>query len=232
MLFLTLILSLFVFSTIMNKYRILPLFSAAVLLAAGAMPVAQAGPQAPSAGLATNAPPAQLVQAAVENVLGTIQADTSARGGDLNKITAVVERQFLPYTDFEHTTRLALGATWRTATPEQRQQLFEQFQTLLVRSYALSLTQLREQNVKFRYDAPRQGSNADDVVVQTHVMNNGDDNQIAYRLQRTPAGWRIYDINMMGAWLIEIYRKQFADIVAKDGIDGLLNYLRRHNAQS
>jgi phospholipid transport system substrate-binding protein len=216
----------------MNKHRFLPLFSAAALLMAGAIQVAQAGPQAPAAGLATNAPPAQLVQAAVENVLGTIQGDTSARGGDLNKITAVVERQFLPYTDFERTTRLALGATWRTATPEQRQQLFEQFQTLLVRSYALSLTQLREQNVKFRYDAPRQGSNADDVVVQTHVMNNGDDNQIAYRLQRTPAGWRIYDINMMGAWLIEIYRKQFADIVAKDGVDGLLNYLRRHNVQS
>ncbi|SPS00892.1 MlaC/ttg2D family ABC transporter substrate-binding protein [Cupriavidus taiwanensis] len=177
------------------------------------------------------ASPERLVQAAVEGVIGTIQSQPETRAGDLGQITAVVQKQFLPYTDFQRTTRLALGGAWRTATPEQQQQLYEQFQTLLVRSYAVSLAQLREQNVRFRYQPARAASGAADVVVQTRVITNADEMQIDYRLQRTATGWKIYDINMMGAWLIEVYRKQFADIVARNGVDGLLKYLTTHNAR-
>ncbi|RDK08722.1 MlaC/ttg2D family ABC transporter substrate-binding protein [Cupriavidus lacunae] len=178
------------------------------------------------------ASPERLVQAAVEGVIGTIQANPDTRAGDLGKITGVVQKQFLPYTDFQRTTRLAMGSAWRTATPEQQQQLHEQFQMLLVRSYAVSLAQLREQNVKFRYQPVKTASGATDVVVQTRVINNADEMQIDYRLQRAAAGgWKIYDINMMGAWLIEVYRKQFADIVARSGVDGLVKYLTTHNAR-
>ncbi|KDP86897.1 MlaC/ttg2D family ABC transporter substrate-binding protein [Cupriavidus basilensis] len=175
--------------------------------------------------------PDRMVRAAVEGVIGTIQSSPDTRSGDLGKITAVVQRQFLPYTDFERTTRLAVGSAWRNATPEQQKQLYEQFQTLLVRSYAVSLSQLREQNVKFRYKPALAASGATDVVVETRVLNNGDEMQIDYRLQRVGNGWKIYDINMMGAWLIEVYRRQFADIVARNGIDGLLKYLANHNAR-
>jgi phospholipid transport system substrate-binding protein len=205
-----------------GSVSLLPFAAVAVVAAAA---VAQTQP-------AATASPELLVRSAVENVVGTIQGNADTRRGDIAKITEVVRRQFLPYTDFERTTRLALASAWRDATPDQRQQLFEQFQALLVRSYALSLAQLREQDVKFRYNPVRAGSNASDVVVETRVFNNGEEMQIDYRLQRTPAGWKIYDINMMGAWLIEIYRRQFADIVARDGVDGLIKYLSRRNARS
>ncbi len=178
------------------------------------------------------ASPERLVQAAVEGVITTIQSNPETRSGDLAKITAVVRRQFLPYTDFQRTTRLAVGSAWREATPEQQKQLHEQFEALLVRSYAVSLSQLREQNVKFRFKPAQAGANANDVVVESRVMNSGDEMQIDYRLQRTANGWKIYDINMMGAWLIEVYRKQFADIVARGGVDELVKYLTRHNARA
>lgn len=197
----------------------------AVLPLIAVVSVAQAQP-------AVHASPAALVQSMVENTMAAIQADAGARSGDMAKTVAVVQREFLPYTNFERTTQLALGQTWRDATPEQRQQLFQQFQTLLVRSYALSLAQMREQNVKFRFQPERSGSGPNDAVVASRVLLNGDEQQIDYRLQRTPAGWRVYDINMMGAWLIEVYRRQFADIVARDGIPGLLSYLSRHNAST
>jgi len=206
----------------MKSYGLLPL----VPLAAVVM-VATAHAQA----VQPAASPEKLVQAAVEGVIGTIQSNPDTRAGDLGKITAVVQKQFLPYTDFQRTTRLAVGSAWRSATPEQQKQLYEQFETLLVRSYAVSLAQLREQSVKFRYQPVKSGSGATDVVVQTRVINNADEMQIDYRLQRTAAGWRIYDINMMGAWLIEVYRKQFADIVARGGVDGLVTYLTTHNAR-
>lgn len=198
---------------------------------AALMPVVAVLVAAPALAQNQSTPEAQ-VRAAVENVVGTIQSDPATRGGDIVKIRAVVQRQFLPYTDFEYTTRLAVGKAWKEATPEQRQQLFQQFQSLLVSTYALSLSQLREQNVKFQYSAAKQGGGANDAVVQTHVMANGEDMQIDYRLTRSQSGWKIYDINMMGAWLIEIYRRQFADILAKDGVDGLLKFLERHNKAS
>lgn len=176
--------------------------------------------------------PDKLVQTAVEGVIAKIKADPETRSGDLAKITAVVQREFLPYTDFGRTTRLALGNAWKQATPEQQKTLQEQFTALLVRSYAVSLSQLRDQNPKFTYKPAKAGSSANDSVVATRVLNNGDEMLIDYRLQRGNDGWKIYDINMMGAWLIEVYRKQFADIVARDGVDGLIKYLTNHNARA
>jgi phospholipid transport system substrate-binding protein len=204
----------------MNPYRSACLFP---LAAMAVVAVAQAQPSATAA-------PERLVQVAVENVTRAIQADPETRRGDIGKTITVVEREFLPYTDFERTTRLALGSAWRDATPEQREQLFKEFQALLVRSYALSLSQLRDQNPKYRYLPVRPGANADDAVVPTRVLNNGEEVEIDYRLARARGGWKIYDINMMGAWLIEVYRRQFAAVLARSGVDGLINYLRRHNA--
>ncbi|AOY94358.1 ABC transporter [Cupriavidus sp. USMAA2-4] len=207
----------------MNTHRIVSLIPLAAVAVVSTV-------QAQAIDRAT-ASPDKLVRAAVEGVITTIQSNPETRSGDLAKITAVVQRQFLPFTDFQRTTRLAVGAAWKDATPEQRTQLHQQFEALLVRSYAVSLSQLRDQNVKFRYQPAQAAQGPNDVVVQTRVMNNGDEMQIDYRLQRTPSGWRIYDINMMGAWLIEVYRKQFADIVARSGVDGLVKYLINHNAK-
>ena len=209
----------------MNRYGFLP---AAIIAPIAAVAVVSTA----HAQVNTSAAPDKLVQSAVEGVITKIKADPETRAGDLGKITAVVQREFLPYTDFGRTTRLAVGGAWKQATPEQQKVLQEQFTALLVRSYAVSLSQLREQSPKFSYKPAKTGSNANDVVVATRVMNNGDEMLIDYRLERGAEGWRIYDINMMGAWLIEVYRKQFADIVARDGVDGLVKYLTNHNART
>ncbi|PLP99274.1 MlaC/ttg2D family ABC transporter substrate-binding protein [Cupriavidus pauculus] len=208
----------------MNRYGIFP----AAIIAPIAAVVVMSGAHAQ---VNTSASPDKLVQSAVEGVITKIKTDPETRAGDLAKITGVVQREFLPYTDFGRTTRLAVGNAWKQATPEQQKTLQEQFTALLVRSYAVSLSQLREQSPKFSYKPAKSGNNANDAVVATRVLNNGDEMLIDYRLQKGADGWKIYDINMMGAWLIEVYRKQFADIVARDGIDGLIKYLNSHNAR-
>ena len=176
--------------------------------------------------------PDATVKTAVEGTVNAMKADPAARGGDLAKTTQIVATHFVPYTDFERTTRIAAGDAWQNATPEQRKQLFEQFQTLLVRMYAASLAQLREQNATFKFSASKAAANARDTVVQSHVLTHGGDDAVGYRLVKTSSGWKIYDINMMGAWLIQIYQKQFADQLAKGGIDGLIQFLTQHNARS
>ncbi len=176
--------------------------------------------------------PDATVKNAVEGTVAAMKADPQARSGDMGKITQVVETRFVPYTDFQRTTRIAVGKAWNTATPEQQKQLYQQFQTLLVRTYAASLSQLRDQDVKFRFLPSSTPPTAKDTVVQSHVLSNGGDDAIDYRLEKTADGWKIYDINMMGAWLIQVYQTQFADQVAKGGIDGLIKFLVQHNARS
>jgi ABC-type transporter MlaC component len=183
-----------------------------------------------TAAFAQSAPDA-VVKSAVQGTVTAMKADPQARGGDMAKITQVVQTHFLPATDFQRTTRIAVGKPWSTATPEQQKQLYEQFTLLLTRTYAASLSQLRDQDVKFQFAPMSASASATDVVVQSHVISNGGDDAIDYRLTKGPSGWKIYDINMMGAWLIQVYQTQFADQIAKGGIDGLIKFLTEHNAR-
>ncbi|PCE23373.1 ABC transporter [Paraburkholderia acidicola] len=184
-----------------------------------------------TAAFAQSAPDA-VVKNAVEGTVNAMKADPQARGGDMAKITQLVETRFVPATDFQRTTRIAVGKAWTTATPDQQKQLYEQFQLLLVRTYATSLAQLRDQDVTFRFLPVNVPASAQDTVVQSHVISKGGDDAIDYRMEKTASGWKVYDINMMGAWLIQVYQTQFADQLAKGGIDGLIKFLTNHNARN
>ena len=184
-----------------------------------------------TAAFAQTAPDA-VVKNAVEGTVSAMKADPQARAGDMGKITQVVVTHFVPATDFQRTTRIAVGKAWTTASPEQQKQLYEQFQTLLVRTYAASLAQLRDQDVTFKFASANVGAGGKDAVVQSHVLSNGGDDSVGYRMEKTDSGWKVYDIDMMGAWLIQVYQTQFADQLAKGGVDGLIKFLTEHNARS
>ncbi|TFW28001.1 MlaC/ttg2D family ABC transporter substrate-binding protein [Massilia horti] len=174
--------------------------------------------------------PGEVVKSTVEGVMNTIRTDPVANSGDMGRIYGIVEQKFIPNTDFRYTTQLAVGPAWEKATPAQRDELFKQFQTLLAHTYATQLAQSRGQQTQFKYppSAPLKPG-ATDVVVRTQVVTGGDVMPIDYRLHKTDAGWKIYDINMMGAWMIQVYRQQFAGQLAKGGIDGLIKFITAHN---
>lgn len=181
-----------------------------------------------TAAFAQSAPDA-VVKNAVEGTVNAMKADPQARGGDMAKITQVVQTHFLPATDFQRTTRIAVGKAWSQATPDQQKQLYDQFTLLLTHTYAVSLSQLRDQAVTFKFGATSAGGSANDAVVQSHVLSRNNDDSVDYRLTRGPSGWKIYDINMSGAWLIQVYQTQFAEQINKGGIDALIKYLTNHN---
>jgi ABC-type transporter MlaC component len=184
-----------------------------------------------SASFAQTSPEA-VVKSAVEGTVDAMKADPQARGGDMAKISQLVQAHFVPATDFKRTTRISVGKAWSTATPEQQKQLYDQFQILLVRTYTSSLAQLRDEDVKFKFDAPTLDAGAKDAMVQSHVYSSGADNPVRYRLQKTPDGWKIYDIDMSGAWLIQVYQVQFAGQLSKGGVDGLIKFLTTHNERT
>jgi ABC-type transporter MlaC component len=174
--------------------------------------------------------PEQVLKSTIDKVMTAIRGDPGARAGDPDRTLEIVRRDFLPATDFMLTTQYAVGSAWARATPAQRDALYREFQTLLARTYAIQLTQIQQENTQFRYapTAPP-APTATDAVVRTTVITGGDTMPIDYRLHRTDAGWKIYDINMMGAWMIQVYRQQFAARLASEGIDGLIRYLAAHN---
>jgi phospholipid transport system substrate-binding protein len=126
-------------------------------------------------------------------------------------------------------TQLAVGRGWRQATPEQRQALTREFRTLLVRTYSGAMSQVRDHQIKM---LPFRPSSPDDVIVRTQVVApRGDPIQLDYRLEKADGGWKIYDVNVLGVWLVENYKNSFASEINQGGVDGLIKSLVQRNKQ-
>jgi phospholipid transport system substrate-binding protein len=189
---------------------------------------AQAQQAAATAGANANmSTPDGLVKFVVEDVMNTIKSDKAIQSGDLRKVNALVDQKILPYSDFQKTTRLSMGRNWSKATPAQQALITQEFKTLLIRIYGGALAQVKDQ--KIQYKPFRASADDTDVIVRTVVVGKGEPIQLDYRLEKTGNAWRVYDINILGAWLVESYRNQFNDQVSKGGIDGLILFLQQRN---
>ncbi|WP_375121255.1 phospholipid-binding protein MlaC [Variovorax sp. WS11] len=177
--------------------------------------------------------PDALVKRLSTDVLETIKADKSIKAGDVSKIMVLVDTKIMPNVNFQRMTASAVGPAWRQATPEQQQRLQEEFKKLLVRTYAGALDQVSDQSVVVR---PFRGSPDDkEVLVRTEVRGSGDPVQLDYRLEKTPGeagGWKIYNLNVLGVWLVDTYRSQFAQEINAKGIDGLIAALTERNKRN
>jgi phospholipid transport system substrate-binding protein len=171
--------------------------------------------------------PDQLIRRLSADVLDTIKTDKEMQAGNVRKIVALVDGKVMPHVNFTRMTASAVGRAWRQATPEQQKRLQDEFKTLLVRTYAGALSQVKDQSIAVK---PLRGSAADtEVIVRTEVIGRGDPIQLDYRLEKTADGWRIYDLNVLGVWLVETYRSQFAQEITARGIDGLITALAERN---
>ncbi len=185
-----------------------------------AVPLAQAADEAPEA----------FIKRITNETLDTIKADKSLRNGDVAKIMQLVDSKLMPHVNFRRMTALATGPAWRKATAEQQKRLQEEFKILLVRTYAGALSQVSDQVVVVK--PLRAGQEDKNLVVNTEVRGKGDPIQLDYRLEKTPgegAGWMIFDLNVLGVWLIENYRTQFTKEINAGGIDALIASLVARN---
>jgi phospholipid transport system substrate-binding protein len=173
--------------------------------------------------------PDGLIKTVVSDVMASVKSDPEIQKGNIPRIVDLVERKIVPYTDMRRTTEMAMGPNWKKATPEQQTQLVSEFKNLLIRTYSGALSQLRDQTVQFK--ALRAAPDDQEVVVKTVVLGRGDPVPLDYRLEKTANGWRVYDMNIMGVWLVEAYRNQFANQISQNGIDGLVKFLQERNKQ-
>lgn len=171
--------------------------------------------------------PDQLIRRLSADVLETIKNDKDVQGGDVRKITSFVDGKVMPHVNFTRMTASAVGRSWRQASPEQQKRLQEEFKTLLVRTYSGALSQVKDQTVSVK--PLRAGAADTEVIVRSEVVGRGEPIQLDYRMEKTPSGWRIYDLNVLGVWLVETYRSQFAQEISARGIDGLIATLAERN---
>ena len=190
------------------------------LAMAGIAPWAQAAEEAPDA----------MIERLSSEVLDLIRRDKSLQSGDIGRLIGVVDSKIMPNVNFTRMTASATGPNWRKATPEQRQKLLQEFKTLLVHTYAGALRQVSDQSVEVR---PLRAAPGDkEVIVRTLVKGRGEPVQLDYRLERTPgqgSGWKIYDLNVLGVWLVDNYRPQFAQQINAGGVDALIQSLAERN---
>lgn len=186
--------------------------------AAAALAMAAWGVALPSQ--AADETPDALIKRVSTDVLETIKKDPSLREGDASKVNALVNDKVMPYVNFRRMTSAAVGPAWRKATPEQRQKLETEFKAVLVRTYSGALKDVRDQTIEVQ---PMRAAAGDtDVLVRTKVMGRGDPIQLDYRLEKAADGWKIYNLNVLGVWLVDTYRGQFAAEINANGIDGLI----------
>jgi len=198
---------------ISRRIALIVSLAGAFLLAGGARAQAQA--------------PDALIKKMSTDVLEAVKADKSIKTGDLQKIIALVDQKVMPHVNFQRMTASAVGRYWRQATPEQQKRLQDEFKILLVRTYSGALAEVKDQVVQVK---PMRGSASDpEVVVKTEVRGQGDPIQLDYRLEKAGDTWKIYDVNVLGVWLVENYRNSFAQEIGANGIDGLIGKLAERN---
>lgn len=183
---------------------------------------------APSAFAQANEAPDQLIKRLSTEIIDSAKTDKEIQAGNRKRIDEMVEVKVLPHINFDRMTSLAVGKNWRGATPEQQKQLVSEFRTLLVHTYSGAISQIKDQKVEFK---PLRAA-ADDTEVEVKsvvIQARGEPLQLSYRLEKSANGWKIFDINVLGAWLVETYKGSFAAEVNKTGVDGLIKTLVEKN---
>lgn len=212
-----------------NRYTrrtaLLAAAAATAWMALGTMPLAQAA----------EASPTDMIQTLADKVLHLIRSDNALHSGDIQRITQVVDQIIMPNIDFARMTASAVGPGWRQATPQQRQELQEQFKTLLIHTYAGALKQVNQQSVEVKPLRFALKPEDKEVTVNTVVKGSGEPVQVDYRMERAPGseyGWKVYDLNIVGVWLVANYRPQFAQQVNSGGIQSLIDALKKRNSEN
>ena len=182
-----------------------------------ALPLARAADEAPD----------EMIRRLSVDVLNTIKADKDVQNGDVRKIIAFVDSKIMPNVNFTRMTASAVGRNWRQATPEQQKRLQDEFKSMLVRTYAGALSQVKDQTINVK---PLRAQSTDtEITVRTEILGRGEPIQLDYRMEKTAGGWKIYDLNVLGVWMVETYRTQFAQEISARGIDGLITTLAQRN---
>jgi phospholipid transport system substrate-binding protein len=172
--------------------------------------------------------PDALVKRISQEVIDAAKSDKDIQAGNQKHVRELVDTKILPHVDFDRMTALTAGREWSKATPAQQKQLSSEFRTLVIHTYSGAISKIRNQQVVVK--PMHSDPNSTEAEVHTEVAQpNGQPLQLDYRLEKKGDGWKIYDMSVLGVWLVETYKSSFASEIGKSGIDGLIKSLEDKN---
>ena len=181
--------------------------------------------------LAQQLAPDVLVKSISEEVVAILKKDKDIQAGDTKKAADLIETKVVPHFDFIRMTRIAMARNWRLASPEQQKVLADEFKTLLVRTYSTAISNYRDQQIDYK---PLRAKPEDaEVTVRSEVKPSGSSQPVSidYEMEKTPDGWKVYDVKVGGVSLVTTYRDTFAGEVREHGVEGLIKSLATKNRQ-
>lgn len=172
--------------------------------------------------------PDVLINTTVQEVLAIVKQDKDIQAGNQKKILELVDAKVLPHFDFSRMTQLAVGKSWRTATPEQKQALVTQFRNMLVRTYTKAFTVYRDQTVEVK--PFKMAADATEATVKTLINKPGAQPvPVDYEMKKSANGWKAFDVSIEGVSMVMSYRGTFDTQIQQNGIDGLIKMLSDNN---
>lgn len=173
--------------------------------------------------------PDVLIRQTADDVIAEVKKDKDMRNGNQKKLLSLVEARILPHFNFERMTRLAVGHPWRTAPEDQRKALVTEFRTLLVRTYTAAFTRFQDQKVDVKSPIANP-KNPNEVTVNTQIIKPGSPPiDVAYVMEKKDDGWKVFDLTIEGASIVESYRGTFTEVTQQSGVEGLVKYLSDKN---
>ena len=183
----------------------------------------------PALGRAQDVAPDALAKKVTDEVIALLRADKDIQAGNTQKVRDLVEAKVAPHFNFTRMTRLAVGPPWRQASGAQQQSLVTEFRILLVHTYTSAFMQYRDQVIEYR---PLKMAPADTAVMVRSLIKQktgADPIDINYSMEKTDAGWKVYDVVIAGVSIVQNYRSSFNTEIQKSGIDGLIATLTTKN---
>lgn len=181
-----------------------------------------------SANALAQTSPEALILSVSQGVLDEVKADRTLQTGDIARLNQLVDKRVMPHVNFARMTALAVGRNWRSATPDQQDRIMKEFRQLLLLTYSGAVREITDTTIQVR---PTRAKPEDTVViVRTQVLRPGKEPiQLDYRMEKSGDSWKVFDLNVLGLWLVEHYRSQFAQVVSASGIDGLIKSIQEKN---
>jgi phospholipid transport system substrate-binding protein len=187
-------------------------------------PPAARGQNPPATGTSEGAGPTEVVQEAAQGMLGDLDKDRDAYRRDPAKVGQLVDKYLLPHWDTDLSARLVLGVHWRTATPEQRKRFIDAFYHSLLTNYGSALVDFTADRLQIFPTSV--DPSATRATVRTVVKrSNGDRVAVNYYMQKTPQGWKAWDVVIDGISYVNSYREDFGAQIEQQGIDAVIQRL-------
>jgi len=203
--------------------RFVIVIGAAFLLVAATMGTSYAGP---AQARTTEGDPAHFIQSLAAKALATLNDKSGSLADRESKFRDLLRNEFA----MSNIARFVIGVHWRRMERKQRKSYQKLFSEWVLKTYSSRLGGYSGQ--QFKVTKTSKAGKAD-IIVHSRILqtNGGSPISCNWRVRKHKGQFKIIDIYVEGISMAVTQRSEFAAIIKKDGVTGLLNRMEQRLQQ-